>query len=202
MAAGPSQDGGAGTPFEEDPEIVTLVQRVANARDAEAFAELYDRYLDRVYRYIFVRIRSREDAEDLTEQVFLQAWSALPRFRWQGKPLQAWFYTIAQNALMDHYRRARPTTSLDDESRPLHLAADGSNREIAQWLDADQLARAISELSPEQHQLIVYRFLDGHDTAQVAKLMEQRESSIRSLQYQALQKLRRLLERDALQGVA
>jgi len=78
----------------DDPRIVALVGR-AVARDQAAFAELYDLHQDRVYRYVYYRTANRDDAEDLTEQVFLQVWAAIERFRWQGKPVLAWLYTVA-----------------------------------------------------------------------------------------------------------
>ena len=68
----------------DDPTVVALVDRVVISRDPHAFGELYDRFLERVYRYLYFRTGSHPEAEDLAEQVFLKAWEAIGRYRWQG----------------------------------------------------------------------------------------------------------------------
>jgi RNA polymerase sigma-70 factor (ECF subfamily) len=180
----------------DEPEIVELVRRASVSRDQEAFGALYDRFLDRVYRYLYYRTGNQADAEDLTEQVFLQAWAAVERFRWQGKPFHAWLYAIAHNVLMDHHRRARPTTSLDHDERSLQIESKSATSEITQWIDAEVLGRAISRLTEEQQQVIVLKFVDGLDTAQVAQLLDKQEGTIRALQMRALRSLRRILLED------
>jgi RNA polymerase sigma-70 factor (ECF subfamily) len=179
----------------DDPRIVVLVGR-AVARDQAAFAELYDLHLDSVYRYVYYRTANRTDAEDLTEQVFLQAWTVIERFRWQGKPFLAWLYTVAHNVVVDWRRRATPSHSLDDGDNPIELESTRAAQAMSQWIDADLLANAIKRLTPEQQQVIILKFLDGFDTARIAQIMDKREGTIRALQFRALQSLRRELERQ------
>ncbi|HEY3058344.1 MAG TPA: sigma-70 family RNA polymerase sigma factor [Chloroflexota bacterium] len=181
----------------DDPRIVALVGR-AVARDQAAFAELYDLHLDRVYRYMYYRTANQTDAEDLTEQVFLQAWAAIERFRWRGKPFLAWLYTVAHNVVVDWRRRATPTRSLDDADNPIDVESTSATQAMSQWIDADLLANAIKRLTPEQQQVITLKFLDGFDTARIAQLMDKREGTIRALQLRALQSLRRELERQGV----
>ena len=128
-------------PAADDQHVIALVAR-AVARDQAAFAELYDLYVAHVYRYTFYRTAKRADAEDLTEQVFLQAWAAIDRFRWRGKPFLAWLYTVAHNAVIDWRRRAAPSDSLDNGDQPMDIASDTAAREITQWIDAELLAVA------------------------------------------------------------
>jgi len=180
---------------------VALVQR-AGQRDRAAFAALYDQFLGPVYRYVFYRIGNRADAEDLSEQVFLQAWAAIDRFRWQGKPFLAWLYALAHNLVIDWRRRAKPAQSLDDDEYPLDPESPSAARAITQWLDAELLAAAIGQLTPEQAQVINLKFIEGFDTSQVARLMDKREGTIRALQLRALQSLRRELERQGERGSA
>lgn len=186
----------------DDPTIVALVDRAVAARDQAAFAELYDCFLDRIYKYLYYRTASQVDAEDLCEQVFMQAWAAIPRFKWRGKPFQAWLYTLAHNALADHFRRSRPTTSLDDPLHPIELASEHAGRELETWMDAEVLAGAVKELTPDQQHVIVLRFLEGLDTVQIARLTGMREGAIRALQFRGLQSLRRILERRGERAVA
>src|SRR5205823_764170 len=182
-------------PAADDQHVIALVAR-AVARDQAAFAELYDLYVGHVYRYTFYRTAKRADAEDLTEQVFLQAWAAVERFRWQGKPFVAWLYTVAHNVVIDWRRRATPSCSLDDGDNPIEVECASARQAMSQWIDADLLANAIKRLTPEQQQVITLKFLDGFDTAQVADIMNKREGTIRALQLRALQSLRRELERQ------
>src|SRR6266496_691147 len=185
----------------DDPHVVALVGRAVR-RDQAAFAELYERFLDAVYRYVYFRTASRLDAEDVTEQVFLQAWAAIDRFRWQGKPFVAWLYTLAHNLVVDWRRRSHPTQSLDTDEHPIDLRSTTAERALTQSLDADLLAPAIRRLTPEQQQVITLKFVAGLDTAQVATVMNKREGTIRALQLRALQSLRRDLERQGEQGSA
>jgi RNA polymerase sigma-70 factor, ECF subfamily len=179
----------------DDRHIVALVQR-AMARDQAAFAELYDVYLGQIYRYIYYRTGNRQDTEDLTEQVFLQAWAAIERFRWQGKPFVAWLYTVAHNLVTDWRRRAVRSESLSEPERPIEVASASAAQALSQWIDADLLANAIKRLTPEQQQVIILKFLDGFDTATIARIMDKREGTIRALQLRALQSMRRNLERQ------
>ena len=183
----------------DEPAIADLVQR-AGQRDQAAFAELYDHFLGAVYRYVYYRVGNRADAEDLSEQVFLQAWAAIDRFRWQGKPFLAWLYALAHNVVIDWRRRAHPTLSLDDDENSLDPHHPSAERDIVQSVDAAMLASAIGRLTAEQQQVITLKFIEGFDTAQVAQLMDKREGTIRALQLRALQSLRRELERQGVRG--
>src|ERR671922_431530 len=95
---------------DDAPDVITR----ARGGDREAFAELYDEYVDRVYRYLLYRVRDASDAEDLTSEVFTRAFANIKRYRWQGKSFLAWLYTIARNAVTDRRRRDRPTVDLDN----------------------------------------------------------------------------------------
>jgi RNA polymerase sigma-70 factor (ECF subfamily) len=178
----------------DEPAVVALVDRAVATRDQAAFGALYDRFLDRVYRYLYYRTGSQAEAEDLTEQVFLKAWEAIDRFRWQGRPFLAWLYRLAHNVHIDHVRRRRHTISLNDEERPIELASETATAALAQRLDAELLARAVRKLTPEQQQVIILKFMDGFENAQIAQIMDKREGAIRALQLRALLSLRRILE--------
>jgi RNA polymerase sigma-70 factor (ECF subfamily) len=186
----------------DDPRVVALVNRVVVSRDANAFGELYDLYVERVYRYLYFRTARHAEAEDLTEHVFLKAWESIGRYRWQGRPFLAWLYRLAHNAHIDHVRSEKPTTSLNNERRPIELANAAAAVELARALDADLLARALDELTPDQQQVIVLKFLEGLDNEQIAQSMDKREGAIRALQMRALMSLRRVLEHYGERGQA
>jgi RNA polymerase sigma-70 factor (ECF subfamily) len=177
----------------DDPAIVALVNRVVRSRDRDAFGELYDRFVERVYRYLYFRTGSQPEAEDLTEHVFLKAWEAIDRYRWQGRPFLAWLYRLAHNVHIDHVRSQKPTTSLNNDSRPVELPSTTAAVELARTLDADLLAHALDDLTQEQQQVIVLKFLEGLDNGEIARSMDKREGAIRALQMRALIRLRRVL---------
>jgi RNA polymerase sigma-70 factor, ECF subfamily len=186
----------------DDPTVVALVNRVVVSHDPNAFGELYDRYVERVYRYLYFRTGSHPEAEDLTEHVFLKAWEAIGRYRWQGRPFLAWLYRLAHNTHIDHVRTQKPTTSLNNDGRPVELASASAQVELARTLDADLLARALGQLTPEQQQVIVMKFIEGMDNEHIAASMDKREGAIRALQMRALMSLRRVLELQGERGLA
>src|SRR3972149_8109230 len=95
----------------ERPSDAELVTR-ARAGQVEAFGELYLRYFDAIFRYLRTRLSEAQDAEDMTETVFLRAFQSLPNYRERGWPFSAFLYQVARNALTDHYRQRRAETEL------------------------------------------------------------------------------------------
>jgi RNA polymerase sigma-70 factor (ECF subfamily) len=186
----------------DDPVVVALVDRVVASRDSHAFGELYDRFIERVYRYLYFRTGSHPEAEDLAEQVFLKAWEAIGRYRWQGRPFLAWLYRLAHNTHIDYVRTQRPTASLNNEHRPVELVSTAAAVDLARALDADLLARALGQLTQDQQQVIVMKFLEGMDNEQIAQSLNKREGAIRALQMRALMSLRRVLENEGEFGFA
>jgi RNA polymerase sigma-70 factor (ECF subfamily) len=97
---------------------------------------------------------------------------------------------------IDQVRKQRPTTSLTDDNRPIDLPSDAATTELARRLDADLIARALAELTPEQQRVIVLKFIEGLGNEQIACIMDKREGAIRALQMRALLSLRRVLEKQ------
>jgi RNA polymerase sigma-70 factor (ECF subfamily) len=155
-----------------------------------------------VYRYLYFRAGSHPEAEDLTEEVFLKAWEAIGRYRWQGRPFLAWLYRLAHNTHIDHVRTQKPTSSLNNEERPIELASSAAAVELARALDADVLAQALSQLTLDQQQVIIMKFIEGLDNEQIAQAMDKREGAIRALQMRALISLRRVLANQGERGQA
>ena len=93
--------------------IADLVDR-ASKGSGEAFGQLYQMYVDRIYNYIYYKTGHSVDAEDLTEQVFIKAWEAIRRFRFEGKPFAAWLFKVARNVVIDHYRTRKNNSDLSE----------------------------------------------------------------------------------------
>ena len=169
------------------PDERRLVKR-AKSGDADAFAILYDAYVDRIYRYIFFRVSDDVAAEDLTSQVFLKAWESLDRYRVSRSPYLALLYTIARNLVIDYYRTKKETVSIDTM---VQVRANGPDpdEEVQNRFDVQAIREALQFLTEEQQQVLSLRFIAGMSTEDVARLMNKREGAIRALQMRALQAL-------------
>jgi RNA polymerase sigma-70 factor (TIGR02952 family) len=172
-----------------------LVRR-AREGDTRAFGMLYEYYLDPIYRYIYYRIGSHPDAEDLTEQVFIKAWEALPRYQERGYRLSSWLYRIAHNIVIDHRRRdrAREEVELTEESAGL-AELPTPQEQLIQAETMAEVVRAMTTLSDEQQEIIILRFIEGLSYAEVAQIMGKNEGACRALQYRALAALARQVDR-------
>lgn len=173
---------------------VDEIARAASDGDVEAVGRLYDALVGPIYRYVAVRVRRREDAEDVTHLVFERIVAALPRYRHNGRPFAAWAFRIARNAVIDHQRRLRPTEQLGAIAEP----SDGVELEALSLRDEEirELRAAIRRLSPDQREALVLRYAAGLSAEEAAKVMGRQAGTIRGLTFRAIGTLRRLLSRE------
>ncbi len=175
-------------------------------RDAQAFAALYDSYVNRIYHYIYFKVGSTVEAEDLTAQVFLKAWEAIGNYEWREHPFSAWLFRIARNLVVDYHRARREMVSLEepDYRTPSWTEDVTAKPEIAlqELFTIEQLRAAIRQLTGEQQEVIVLRFLEGYSTAEVATIMNKREGAIRGLQFRGLSALRDIFRSEDRHDVA
>ncbi len=175
----------------EDPvEVTHLVDR-AKADDPQSFGLLYDRFQPEILRYLTHRTRDPEAAEDLTQQVFLKAWQAIPRFEQRGVPFKAWLYRMAHNQMVDHFRTRKATSELGDFDLP-----DDADQESALLTGEmnEALQRALERLSEDHRQVLTLRFLMEKSAREIGEVMGRKEVTVRGLQMRALQALRREIE--------
>jgi RNA polymerase sigma-70 factor (ECF subfamily) len=177
---------------------VILVQR-AVGHDAEAFGKLYDMHVDRVFRHIYYRVGNEADAEDLTQQVFLKAWQAINRYKKTASPFVAWLITISHNLVVDFYRTRKDKANIEAE-----VLADGPKSRPEQTAEANfeqqRLRKAILQLSGNEQQVVILRFIEGFEFAEIASLLKKREGNIRVILHRALIKLRNILEKEKTQS--
>lgn len=174
------------------PELTEQMVTRAAKGDAAAFATLYENFLDPIYRYIFVRVRTPELAEDLTQTVFLKAWQALPKLAEREHSFSSWLYTIARNTVIDHWKKKKDVP-INDDNPIWHTVADErpNPHEIAiQGEEAKKALLLLDVLTNEQRELITLRFIEDKTTEEIATLMNRRPDAIRALQYRALKALR------------
>ncbi len=184
-------------PDDAAAEVWALVER-AQAGDAEAFGQIYDRYLDTVFRFIYFRVGNRPLAEDLTADTFLRALKRIGSFTWQGRDLGAWLVTIARNLVADHFKSGRyrlevTTGDVLDADREDRGPEGSPEIAVVDHITNVALLGAVKQLNPEQQECIVLRFLHGFSVAETAHTMGKNEGAIKALQYRAVRALHRLL---------
>jgi RNA polymerase sigma-70 factor (ECF subfamily) len=179
----------------EEPESESaLIERAK--QDPEAFGELYERYVDRIYNYIYYRVGNAHDAEDLTARLFYRVLKALPRYVDRGAPFASWLYRIAHNLVANFHRdrRRRPSLSIDD--LPLISNWREAPEQVAEQHDEERtLWQAINTLSEDRRELLTMKFGEGLSNAQIGNLMGRTEGAIKSLYHRTLISLREELER-------
>lgn len=168
-----------------------LLQR-AQAHDAVALGEIYDRYAARMYSYVYARIGHRETAEDMTAEVFLRMLEALGKGRFARTSLSAWLYRIAHNLVVDYYRRHRPTLV---PLEPTVRAADTPVEIAEERWNQERMRQALAHLTPDQQQVIALRFGQKMKAREVAQVLGKSEAAVRKLQRRGLASLRRILEK-------
>ncbi len=171
-----------------------LVERAVR-RDPEAFGELYDRHVVRVYRHIYYLVGSPAEAEDLTAQTFLQAWEAIERYQIRGAPFVSWLLRIAHNLAVSYLRSKRERAQLHDG-----IVDEGTRRDpeavAEQKADEERVREAILGLRDEQRQVIILRFVEDLEYPEVAQIIGKSVAAIRVIQHRALNALRRRLRLD------
>jgi RNA polymerase sigma-70 factor (ECF subfamily) len=175
-------------------EEAALVER-AQQGDPAAFSEIYDRHQPAIYRYISFRVGGTAAAEDLTSEVFVRVVGRIDRFKYRGRPLLAWLYTIARNLVTDHHRRVgRHTVTPLDEARP--APGEGPEARAERHLAELGVVRALGALTEEQRQVILLKFVEGMDSAEMAGLLGKTVGSVKALQHRALAALRRAMDAE------
>ena len=175
-----------------DDETLDRLVAEAQAGDREAFGRIFDAYAGPVHRFIASRVRSPSDAEDLTQLVFVKALEALPRYEARGIPFGGWLFRLARNAIIDQIRTRRDHLSLVSAAT---RETDDAGPEASAALrdDLDRVARAMTELTDDQREVIELRFFAGLTVLETATAMGRQEGTVRGLQFRAIAALRRAL---------
>jgi len=164
----------------------------AAQKDPSRFADLYENNFERVYAFIVRRVRDRDQAEDLTSEVFRKALAGLGGFRWRGVPFAAWLFRIAANQIADHSNQAARERGIPSSEESV-LSEEAGLEEIEQRA---RLFRLVDDLPPDQRRVIVMRFAQEKTIREAARELGRREGEIKQLQLRALENLRSWM-RDA-----
>jgi RNA polymerase sigma-70 factor (ECF subfamily) len=175
----------------DEAELVDLARS-----DPSAFGELYERYVKRIYNYVYYRTGNHHDAEDLTARVFSRALQHIPTYVDRGVPFSAWLYRIAHNLVVNWHRdRGRRKLVPLDELVVTTLRSEAPERLAERREEHDLLRSAIVMLPEERQQLLVLKFVERLSNAEIGEIMGRSEGAIKSLYHRTLLSLRDEYER-------
>lgn len=167
--------------------------------DREAFGALYERHVAAIYRYVFYRVGNVEDAEDLTARVFARALKHIHNYNDRGVPFTAWLYRIAHNVVANFHRdnSRRPSVPLDEieglHEPAAHVDQADADQRIDSERDRQRLLQAIRMLPEERQHLIVLKFVEQLQNAEIGQIMNRSEGAIKSLYHRTLLQLREIM---------
>ncbi len=181
-------------------EEAGLVRR-AIMRDREAFGDLYDRHVIRVYRHIYYLVGNAAEAEDLTAQAFLQAWEAIDRYQIRGAPFVSWLLRIAHNLAVSHLRSRKDGSELP-ETLVDHSRHGNPEEVLQQQAEGERVRAAILRLREEQRQVIMLRFVEDLEYREVAEIVGKSVAAVRVIQHRALNALRKQIGNEPTPSAA
>ena len=177
-----------------------LIEQAKN--EPEAFGFLYEKYVQRIYNYIYYRTGNHNDAEDWTAKTFQRAMKHIPRYEQRGVPFSAWLYRIAHNVVANWHRdqSRRPVVPLDERL----LASGGAKLPESEAITEEErslLLTAVRRLAPDRQQLLILKYVQHLSNAEVAQIMGRTEGAIKSLYHRTLNALRDELKRILKEGI-
>jgi RNA polymerase sigma-70 factor (ECF subfamily) len=172
-----------------DGELVDLAPE-----DKAAFGELYERYVKRIYNYVYFRTGSVHDAEDLTARVFFRAMGHIDTYTDRGVPFQAWLYRIAHNLTANWHRDQgrRKVIALEDYIAG-ELLDDAPDEAVENAQEIERLRKVVRQLPDDRQQLLILKFVDGMSNADIGRIMDKTEGAVKSLYHRTLTSLRETL---------
>jgi RNA polymerase sigma-70 factor (ECF subfamily) len=179
-----------GTAVVERQSIEQLVAR-AQEGDRDALEELYLEHFDRIYSYLHMTVGNRHDAEDLTTQTFLKMLESIGKFRWGTAPFSAWLFRIAHNLAIDHFRARRRWQPEEEVPEPAGQVQSSAEEEALKVLSSENMFDLIEQLSDEQRQVLILKFVFDFSNVEAAAVLDKTEGAVKSLQHRALASLQK-----------
>lgn len=164
-------------------------------RDKDAFIHVYDKYVDDIHRFIYFKIKDKEEANDLTSTVFLKAWQYVQNNKIKSlRSLRALFYQIARTSIIDHYRTKKEQSSLDTENNQIDVKDEkvDPHREAQAKIDFSELQTKLHQLKEEYREILVLKYINELSLDEIAQITHKTKGNIRVLAHRALQALKEL----------
>lgn len=168
-------------------------------KDPEAFAQAYDLYVDQIYRFIFFKIPTAEEAQDLTSETFLKTWQYIIDGN-KVENLRALLYRIARNLIIDYYRKSRNEVSIDEETPLLKeqdaVVVDSVSDDVDLTIAKELVQKKLYDLKDEYREVIILRHIEELSIKEIAEIIEKKPGAVRVTLYRAVHTLKTLIDAD------
>ncbi len=183
--------------FDNEAIINSIIK--AKQGDREAFDFIYSEFFNPIFRFIYFRVNSKAEAEDLTQTVFLKIWSALPDFEVKERgQFLSWCFTVARNSVIDFYKKKKEI--LLDNIEPQQIFTQSTEDSLAHSLDdkilGERARKAIISLNGDQQEVIILKYINGLTNKEIASLLDKSEDNIRQIQFRAIKELKRIMNNE------
>lgn len=165
---------------------------MANIR--KAYSDIYDKYINKIYRFVFLKVKSAEIAEDLTSEVFMRGWESFKEKENKIENIQAFLYQIARNLLADHYRQAAKVQLVSVEYTSISDPGQDLEAKSLIQSDMEQVKAALPKLKEEYREVLIWYYLDELKVPEIAKILNKSEPTCRVLIHRALNALKNELK--------
>jgi len=155
----------------------------------KTFSKIYDRYVEKIYRFIFLKVNSQEIAEDLCSETFLKGWEAYKQNQDIENP-QAFLYQIARNLVIDFYREKGQAKVISAEYREIIDPRANLEEKALSRSDLDRVRLALKNLKENYQEVIIWHYIDDLSVSEMAKLLDKSEEAIRVTLHRALKALK------------
>jgi len=163
-------------------------------KDKEAFSKIYDLYVDKIYRFVYFKVSSIPEAEDITSQIFLKIWQLSLEGKIKAeKSFQAFLYKIARNTVIDYYRdlrNKRQTVSLEEAINTPDEKTVAQDKEMDKEIEKEDLAEKIKKLKSEYQEIIILHYLNELSIKEIADILKKRKGNVRVILHRALKALK------------
>lgn len=173
-------------------QIRELVKKTKSGK-TEAFGTLYDIFIDPVYRFVYFRVNSKEEAEDLTETIFMKMFEKIGNYQDKGLPFEAWIFRIARNQVIDYYRTKKHSVQLDES-----LEIEDTKKSVEEIVEIKLLQKNVLEslkhLPSSYQEVIILKFIEEKDNIEISQILNKPVDQVRVLQSRALKTLKKVLK--------
>jgi len=171
-----------------------FLMRLAKNGDQSAFGQIYELYFTPVFRYIFLRVRNKSDAENLTQDVFLKTYKFIGNFQEKNKTPLSLFFTIARNTVIDFWKKKKEILIEEIEEAEV---LENSLEILEKTDDWKRITNILEKLTEDQREAISLKFISGLSNKEISQLLEKSEESIRQLQSRGLRVMREYFNQDS-----
>lgn len=165
-----------------------LIEKCQTGRP-EHFAELYDAYVKKIYAFVYYRVSHRETAEDLTSEVFIKALDKIKHYSSDQGTFSSWLYAIARNTVIDHYRKNKNESDIDNLLGV--LSRDDCSEEVAARMRLNQVGKYLKKFSPRQREIIIMRVWDGLSYKEISEITGMSQGGLKMTVSRILRKIRK-----------